>query len=124
MKNATPNKSNSENNGLELVIRPIFISKNRTLVKIDPFDVTMIIAEGNYTRICFVEGKFHLVRSSLSDVIEKLPASIFIKTHRTYVVSLYHIGRIEKDELMVGEKSVPISRQNYDRLIGQLNIIN
>ena len=79
--------------------------------------------EGNYTRIYLANKTFYLVRSSLSAALEKLPPDIFIKIHRSFVASVYHISSIHKDYLVVRNETLPIAKQYYRPLLAKLNII-
>ncbi len=72
----------------------------------------------------FLSDKSHyLVRSSLSGALKKLPSDIFIKIHRSLVVSIYFIDDISKDHLIVDGEPMPIGNQYYKMTIKRLNII-
>ncbi|MBZ5856853.1 LytR/AlgR family response regulator transcription factor [Flavihumibacter profundi] len=105
------------------MLKPIFIWQDKILKKVDPLEVTFLITEGNYTKICFTDKTCYLVRSTLSGAMKKLPPDIFIQTHRSYAVSVFFIDHIAKDHLIIGDIAIPISRQYYERVIEQLQII-
>ena len=48
---------------------------------------------------------------------------MFIKTHRSFAVSIYFIDNIARDHLTVGKEPIPIARQYYRSVIEQLNVI-
>ena len=79
--------------------------------------------EGNYTRIYLADKSRYMVRSSLSGALKKLPPDMFIKIHRSVVVSVYYIDSIHKDHLLIGDEPIPIAKQYYKSLIDRLNII-
>lgn len=105
------------------MLKPFFVWQNRELKKINPGDVLCLVTEGNYTNIVLVDKTAYMVRSSLSRALKKLPADMFIKIHRSLVVSVFHIDNIQKDHLMIGEKPMPIGKQYYKSFLDQLNII-
>lgn len=105
------------------MLKPIFIWQDKVLKKINPEEVVCLFTEENYTRIFLANKTFYLVRSSLSKALKKLPPDIFIKIHRSYVASVYHIDSIDKDHLLVGDEPIPIGKQYYKSLIDKLNII-
>ncbi len=39
----------------------------------------------------------------------QLPSNQFFRIHNSYIVSIYGLDTIEKDRVMVGNKSIPIS---------------
>ena len=105
------------------MLKPFFVRHNKVLRKINPEDVMCLSTEGNYTRIFLANKTYYMVRSSLSGALKKLPPDIFIKIHRSYVASVYHIDGIHKDHLLVGDEPLPIAKQYYKSLIDRLNII-
>ncbi len=48
---------------------------------------------------------------------------MFIRIHRSLVVSIYFIDDIAKDHLVIGKEAIPIDRKYYKSFIKQLNII-
>ena len=105
------------------MLKPLFVWQNKELVRINPEDVICLSTERNYTRIYLADKTFYMARSSLSATLKKLPRDMFIKIHRSFVASVYHINRIHKDHLLVTDEPLPIGRQYYDSLLTKLNII-
>ena len=105
------------------MLKPLFVWQNKELKKVNPEDVVCLVTERNYTRICLTNNNFYLVRSSLSATLQKLPPGIFIKIHRSFVASVYHISSIHKDHLVVMGEGLPIGKQYYAPLLAKLNII-
>jgi DNA-binding LytR/AlgR family response regulator len=105
------------------MLKPFFVWEDKMLKKINPDDVLCLSTEGNYTRIYLADKTFYMVRSSLSGALKKLPPDVFIRVHRSFVASLYHIESINKDHLLVGDEPLPIGKQYYKSLIDKLNII-
>jgi len=48
---------------------------------------------------------------------------LFIRTHRSYAVSVLFIDMIDRDHLTIGKNAIPISRQYYKSVLDQLNVI-
>lgn len=105
------------------MLLPFFVWQNKALLKINPENVMALETEKNYTKVHLSDRKTHLVRSTLSSALKKLPEDMFIKTHRSYAVSIYYIDKINRDHIIIGKKSVPIARAYYKSVIAQLNII-
>ncbi|HMH33417.1 MAG TPA: LytTR family DNA-binding domain-containing protein [Puia sp.] len=105
------------------MLKPFFVRDKKVLKRIDPEQVMCLEAGRNYTWIYLSDGTAHLVRSTLSGTLKKLPSDIFIKIHRSLAVSVFFINDIARDHLIIGEKSIPIGRQYYSSAIRQLNII-
>lgn len=105
------------------MLKPFFVSQNKVLKSINPEDVMCLYTEGNYTKIILSNKSFYLVRSTLASALKKLPPEMFIKTHRSFAVSIYFIDNVARDHLTVGDEPIPIARQYYSTVVRQLNII-
>ncbi|MBN1414918.1 MAG: response regulator [Bacteroidales bacterium] len=88
----------------------IIIKKDYLLIKIKFRDLQWIMSDGNYLRFHCTGNKKYMIRSTLKDFISKVPASIFLQTHKSYSVNINHIDAIEYDYITVGEQRIPIGR--------------
>jgi len=105
------------------MLKPFFVWQDKMLKKVHPEDVICLFTEKNYTKIFLSDKSYYMVRSTLSNALKKLPDDIFIKTHRSFAVSVLYIDSIYKDHLVVGDEPVPIARQYYKSVRNKLNII-
>ena len=78
-------------------------------------------ADSNYTRFHVTGGEVYMVTKTLGDVQEVLEAGDFVRVHRQYIVNLAHIQKLVKGEgtylLMTNGTSIPVARQQKDRLM-------
>jgi two-component system LytT family response regulator len=58
--------------------------------------ITFIEPVGNYSRIVTIEGKHCLVLKTLKQWQEELPDNNFVRIHRSSIVNIEHVDRIEK----------------------------
>jgi two-component system LytT family response regulator len=58
--------------------------------------ITIIEPVGNYSRIITSEGKHCLVLKTLKQWQEELPDTNFVRIHRSSIVNIEHVDRIEK----------------------------
>jgi len=83
-------------------------------------EILYIQADHVYVRIFTFDGKRILERSSLGKVLEKLPKSQFVQTHRSFVVNLNHIKFWDKHEVIIKGNSIPISRSRRRNVLSIL----
>jgi len=82
---------------------------------INPADVIVVLAEGNYV-LLHQESSIHLLRESISTVAEKLEPFGFIRIHRSVVVNASYVEEIipyptgEYGLLVKGGKEYRVSR--------------
>ena len=58
--------------------------------------ISFIEPVGNYSKIVTIEGKHCLVLKTLKQWLEELPDNNFVRIHRSSIVNIEHIDRIEK----------------------------
>jgi DNA-binding LytR/AlgR family response regulator len=86
-----------------------FIKCNHNLVKVFFNEVLYVEAMQNY---CIIHTPARKLISyiTLTAMIEKLPAEHFMKIHKSYIVALSKITRLDGDSVVMGTASIPISR--------------
>lgn len=77
-------------------------------------------ASGNYIKIILKEETI-TVREKLSSILELLPEHEFVQTHRSFIVSVKHIKRIQGNVIVLNSHRVPIGKlykTKLSKLIG------
>lgn len=59
-------------------------------------DINYIEAYGNYTKVFMTDGKLSITYNSIKNWDAKLPSDVFIQIHRSTVVNLLNVLKIEK----------------------------
>lgn len=59
-------------------------------------DINYIEAYGNYTKVNLSDGKLSVTYNSIKNWESKLPTDMFIQIHRSTIVNLYNVTKIEK----------------------------
>ncbi|MBW3468368.1 LytR/AlgR family response regulator transcription factor [Arthrospiribacter ruber] len=105
-------------NGSKTSQSSVFIKTGFEQIKINFEDLIFCEANGNYVNFHLEEKKI-LSRMTLAET-EKLLPSYFVKTHRSFLVNLHKIDKVEKHQVIVLGKSVPVSTSYYDDLLEKL----
>ena len=100
----------------------IYVSVDRRLVKINIPEICYIEAKGDYISIK-TENKNYLVHSTLKKIEDKLPLSLFIKIHRSFIINISEIVDIEDNSVVIQKSVIPISRSNKSELMRRLNLL-
>ena len=99
-----------------------YVNIDRRLIKIDIPTINIIMAKGDYI-VIKTETKNYTVHSTLKKILEKLPASLFLKVHRTYIINTKKIIDIEDNSVLICKDVVPVSRANRPELMKRLNML-
>lgn len=100
----------------------IFLRANGKLTKVKIDDLLYIEAKGDYSTFKTKE-KAYTVHTTISAVEKKLSEFNFLKVHRSYVINLNKIVDIEDYTVLIDKKVIPISRNNKDLLLRNLNLL-
>ncbi len=90
-------------------------------------DIFYIEAYDDYVKI-FTEKDYFLKKKTMNYFEETLSSSDFMRVHRSFIVQLQHITRIEPYEknghiaLLKNGKKIPLSRSGYSRLKDELGL--
>lgn len=112
-------KSENHNN---LINREIYVNIDKRLIKIDIMSINFIHANGDYI-VIKTDAKNYTVHTTLKKIEEKLPASIFLKIHRSYIINLNKIIDIQDSTVLIGKDLLPISKNNRTVLMKSLNLL-
>ncbi len=99
----------------------IVVRKGNAISFISVKNIRYLQAEDDYVMIYHINGKA-LKQQTMKYYESNLPANEFIRIHRSYLVSIEHIGRIEpygKDTyiaIMKDGERLPVSRSGYKKL--------
>ncbi|WP_162127834.1 LytR/AlgR family response regulator transcription factor [Flavobacterium phycosphaerae] len=114
---------NEPKNDEALIIKDaLFIKDKFKYTKLNINDILWIKSDGNYLEIQ-TTNKEELIRATLTNFIEKLNSDTFFKTHKSYIVNLDYLTKLETHSVTIVDKQVPISKNYYEELLKKLNIV-
>jgi len=99
-----------------------YVNIDRRLIKIDLPSIYLIEAKGDYINIK-TEDKNYTVHSTLKKIEEKLPESLFLKVHRSYIINIKKIIDIEDNSVLIKRDVVPVSRSKRPELMKRLDLL-
>ena len=86
-----------------------FIKSNQKLEKIYIDDVLYIEALSNHI-IIYTRQKKYIAYMSFKGIESQLPKNLFLKIHKSFIVSVNAIQTIDNDEVILENKTLPISK--------------
>ena len=99
-----------------------YINIDRRLIKIEFALVNVVEAKGDYILIK-TEAKNYTVHTTLKKIEDKLPADVFLKVHRSFIINIKKIIDIENNSVLIAKELVPVSRANRSELMKRLNLL-
>ena len=97
----------------------LLIKENNTNLKLDFDEILYIEGNSNYINI-FTKTQKVVARHSLEWAEMELPENLFVRLHRSYIVNLREVQRINSKSVFIGEIEIPISRANASKMADYL----
>lgn len=100
----------------------IFFRDSNIIRRLKLEDILFAEAMGDYVKL-YTSQKFFAIHTTLKAVEERLPASRFVRVHRSYIVALGKIDTIQDGALVIGGKPVPVADTYRAALTKRMNIL-
>ena len=99
----------------------IFVRADGLTHRIALHDIVYLEAMENYVRVFTTTDRI-ITRTTLKDILSRLPAKEFIQVHKSYVVSLAHIARISGSTIIMSPfGEIPTSRTYRHKILAMTN---
>lgn len=96
-----------------------FVKADGRIEKVFYNDLLYIEAMMNYVILHTETGKM-IAYLTIKSVVEQLPADIFLKVHKSYIVNVTKIKSIEGSEINLGQARITISQNLYETSMMQI----
>lgn len=96
-----------------------FVKDKNSYIKLKFDSILYAEASDSYT-IIYTSNTKHIVSQTLKVIEEKFSKHNFYRVHRTYLVNLKLIDKIQPKSLLIGNKEIPISESNRAELLNLL----
>lgn len=104
----------------------IFVKHNGKMQRVDFADILYVEAKGDYINIHTVKQTL-LISMQLKEIEECLPADIYIRVHRSFIVNLHNIETVFGNTITISNKEIPIGlnyKDHFFKLISDRNAEN
>jgi len=99
----------------------IFVKNKSVIQKIRIGDIRFIEAKGDFVLINTQENRY-IANSSLGDILVKL-GNDFVRSHKSFVVNINAIDKINGNMIKIGEQTISIGRTFKENLMNKLKMI-
>lgn len=107
--------------GVSTPATAIFIKADKKVYKINLADILYIEALDDYVKVVTTQAHY-LVHDTLKSLQEELPASQFIRVHKSYIIAGSKIVFIEGNYIKVADKDIPIGASYRQEVFARLKI--
>lgn len=100
----------------------IFVKAEYQTLKIELTDILYIEGLKDYVKIYTRTHGMIMTLMNLKGIHSKLPNSEFIRVHRSFIVPLSSMEKIDRNRIVIGEKRIPIGESYKDDFYRLINI--
>jgi DNA-binding LytR/AlgR family response regulator len=98
-----------------------FVKKDGNLHKINFAEIKFVEAYGNFVKIHIVDDVI-LTAETLTEIQSRLPETLFLRVHKSYLVNIDKISKIYGNQIYVGVPIIPIGSSYRKDVLLRLNI--
>lgn len=98
----------------------MFVRSDRKMIKVSFDDIIYIESLSDYLKIHLESLGVLVTRDTLTNVEARLPQKDFIRTHRSYLVSMKKIESYTSETIGIQKHEIPISRTYRDAVLERL----
>lgn len=91
----------------------LFLYADKTFYNVQINDILFLKAEVDYINVVTANKQF-LILDSLKNWREKLNNHRFVQVHRSYIVCLDKIKKVQGNQIFISDKQIPIGKQFKD----------
>lgn len=86
------------------------IRDSKVAYKIEFDDIVFAQSWGNYLKIFLANDEMRLVRKTISELENELPADLFERIHKSYLVNIRKVKSIEGSQVRINGHNLPIGK--------------
>lgn len=99
----------------------LYIRADYSLHKILFEDILFIEGLDDYLKIHIQNQKTIVARMTMKAMIEKLPATHFIRVHRSYIISILKMEKIRSKMIYINGNEIPLSATYEEHFFAKMN---
>ena len=107
---------------VETLADRIFVRYKDKMVKIMLEDILYLEADRNYCKIVTTD-KEYLLTMPMKSLEDKFPTTLFQRIHRSYIVNIQQVDEIVENQVIVGQKSLPLSKSLREEFLTRIKTV-
>ncbi|RBL90045.1 LytR/AlgR family response regulator transcription factor [Chitinophaga flava] len=102
------------------VLDYIFVKHKQVYEKVMLSDILFVESMQNYVLIQTIHTKI-VAYLTFKNVEQQLPADSFLRIHKSYIVNLHQVSKLDSNMVQVGGHTLPVSRSQRELLMQVVN---
>lgn len=94
----------------------IMLKADKKTHKINYDQITHFESIGDYVKVYLQDGKVLIVSDTLKKLEEELPNQVFMRVHKSYIISIPKLEYIEGNQIQLSGIKIPIGQSYRDKM--------
>lgn len=94
----------------------IFVKSGSLTYRIELSEILFIEGMGNYVNFILTDKKI-CSYMSLQEAIDILPARLFTRVHRSFIIAVKHIDTLEVHQIKIGKYTIPVGKSYRNTIL-------
>jgi len=107
-------------NGANKKRKYLFVKVNTSMVKVSYNEIKYIEGLKDYIKI-YICDKSLITKSTIKHIESTLPGENFTRVHKSYIIAVDKIDKIEYNHIFIGQKKIPIGMQFKDKFYSRID---
>lgn len=104
-------------------IQFMMIKSNKKLYKVPYSDIRYIQSMGDFLKVITAD-KTYISSDTLKNLLAQLPEKLFIRIHKSYIISINAFNYLEGNRMKVGNEFLPVGLTYREKLLSVLDVRN
>lgn len=122
-QNLSKSKHQNSEENIFFIKDDIFIKDKLRYTRLSLNEILYAKSDGNYLEIFTEDAKPLLIRSTIKSFLKEIDKSDFIQTHKSYIVNLKHLTKLEIPFVTIKTVKIPITKNFSDEVLKQFRVI-
>ena len=96
-----------DENKAQTAFHTVFIKDEQVTYQLSADNILYVEAYGNYLKV-HTREKVYVTRETLHDMEKKLPESLFLRVHKSFIISLSKIQSISGNRIYINGQEIPV----------------
>ncbi|MES2515399.1 MAG: LytTR family DNA-binding domain-containing protein [Bacteroidota bacterium] len=102
-------------------VEHIFVRADYSLQKITLDDILYIEALDDYLKIYLHQQKTIVARMTMKTMLEKLPATDFIRVHRSFIIPIKKVESLRNKSFQISDRKIPVGNSYEVEVLKHFN---
>jgi two-component system, LytTR family, response regulator len=98
----------------------LFVKVDYSTTKVNYNEIKIIEGLKDYIKI-YVNDKMLITKSTIKYMENKLPKDLFVRVHKSYIISINKIDKIEYNHIFIGQNKIPIGMQYKEAFYAKID---